>query len=93
MSAISRPRPNNREAPGVHFSRLALMAVFIASPWFLLGGLGYCAALVVRSIGDISRSCMGGTISGILLRQLDAAAHEVDVARHQIEERGGLTGR
>jgi hypothetical protein len=27
------------------------MAVFIALPWFLLGGFGYCAALWVRSIG------------------------------------------
>jgi hypothetical protein len=34
--------------PRLHFSRRALMAVFIALPWFLLGGLGYCAALVVQ---------------------------------------------
>jgi hypothetical protein len=39
--------------PRAHFSRRALMAVFIALPWFLLGGLGYCAALVARSIGGI----------------------------------------
>jgi hypothetical protein len=53
MDVCDLPAAAEQSRSPIYFSQPALMAVFIALPWFLLGGLGYCAALVVRSIGRI----------------------------------------